>query len=314
MHNRFSAYESLAFKYNFLNRPVVNEYIVMLKNMLNHIDSRLRFKKYKYSLLLTHDVDIPLKYRSFLDGFREILGDLVKRKKIRNAVTKLYQKIKVHLAIIKDPYDTFDYLMNFSERHNLNSYFFFMGKGQTVFDNMYKSDDSFITKLVENINSRGHYVGLHPSYNSYKCSDQFFVEKSELESNFNQKLNIGRQHYLRFEIPYTWQVWEDNNMEWDSTAGYADKEGFRCGVCYDFTVFNILERKKLQLIEKPLIVMDGNFLSYQTDISPSEMEFEIKKLISKLKSIMVILYFYGIIVASFIVHIGKTIVKYMKGV
>ena len=81
MHNRFSAYESLAFKYNFLNRPVVNEYIVMLKNMLNHIDSRLRFKKYKYSLLLTHDVDIPLKYRSFLDGFREILGDLVKRKK-----------------------------------------------------------------------------------------------------------------------------------------------------------------------------------------------------------------------------------------
>ena len=40
-----------------------------------------------------------------------------------------------------------------------------MGKGQTVFDNMYKSDDIFITKLVKNINSRGHYVGLHPSYN-----------------------------------------------------------------------------------------------------------------------------------------------------
>jgi hypothetical protein len=44
----------------------------------------------------------------------------------------------------------------------------------------------------------------------------------------------------------------------DSTCGYADKEGFRCGTGYEFSVFNILTRKKLNLKEKPLTYMDDN--------------------------------------------------------
>lgn len=84
-------------------------------------------------------------------------------------------------------------------------------------------------------------------------------------------INFGRQHFLRFEVPTTWQVWEDNNMKWDSTLSYADREGFRCGVCYDFPVFNIFTRKKLKLYEKPLIVMDGSFKTYQKTISKQDM-------------------------------------------
>lgn len=77
------------------------------------------------------------------------------------------------------------------------------------------------------------------------------------------KISFGREHYLRFEVPTTWQIWEDNNMSWDSSMGYHDKEGFRCGVCYEFSVFNILTREKLNLKENPLIVMDSSFISYQ---------------------------------------------------
>ena len=45
-------------------------------------------------------------------------------------------------------------------------------------------------------------------------------------------------------------------MVFDSTLGYADRPGFRCGICYEFNVFNILTREKLNLKEKPLIVME----------------------------------------------------------
>ena len=61
-------------------------------------------------------------------------------------------------------------------------------------------------------------------------------------------------------------------MEWDSTLSYADKEGFRCGVCYSYSVFDIISRKKLNLKERPLIVMEGSFTTYQLDITPKEME------------------------------------------
>jgi hypothetical protein len=67
-------------------------------------------------------------------------------------------------------------------------------------------------------------------------------------------------------------------MEFDSTLSYADKEGFRCGVCYDFPVFDFLERKQLKLREFPLIVIEGSFTRYQ-NIGPLEMENKIDSLI-----------------------------------
>ena len=52
-------------------------------------------------------------------------------------------------------------------------------------------------------------------------------------------------------------------MQVDSTCGYADKEGFRCGMGDMFSVFNILTRKKLKLKERPLVVMDCTLFYYQ---------------------------------------------------
>ena len=112
---------------------------------------------------------------------------------------------------------------------------------------------------------------------------QFKSEKNELENNLKTDMFFGREHYLRFSIPNTWQIWEDNNMEWDSTLGYADKEGFRAGVCYEYSVFNILTREMLNLKEKPLIVMEGSFSTYQPDIDPTEMEEKIKNLMGKVE-------------------------------
>jgi len=95
-------------------------------------------------------------------------------------------------------------------------------------------------------------------------------------------VNEGRQHFLRFEVPTTWQIWEDNNMEWDSTLTYPEKEGFRCGTCYEYSVFNILSRKKLKLKEIPLEVMEGSLVNYQ-NLSPEKAEKKIIKLIEKVK-------------------------------
>lgn len=282
-HNRFPAYESLTFKNNFLNRPIVNEYVEMLKNMLLSLDNNIKFKIYKYQCVLTHDVDYPLKYNTIISGYKEIVGDIIKRKDINKAFHRLLQKIQVSLKFQKDPFDTFDYLMDISEKVGVKSYFFFMGKGITKFDNMYDSSDIFIKELIEKIKNRGHNIGIHPTYDAYNHIEQFLKEKRELEKNFDTKITFGREHYLRFEVPFTWQMWEDNDMKWDSTLSFSDKEGFRCGVCYEYSVFNILTREKLRLKEKPLIVMDGSFVTYQPTISAEEMENKINELISKVK-------------------------------
>ncbi len=283
IHDRFPANESLAFREGFLDRPVVNEYLEVLKTELLKLDNGLVFKKYEYNLLVTHDVDAPLMYTSFKNHCKASILDVLQRRDINLLINRNIGYIKTKFFKKKDPFDTFDCLMNLSEKHRLKSYFFFMGKGLTGYDNMYKSSDKFIGKLVKKIKDRGHYVGIHPTYDAYDNVEQFKKEKNELEKNLATEIIFGREHYLRFEVPTTWQIWEENGMEWDSTLSYADKEGFRCGVCYEYSVFNILTRQKLNLKEKPLIVMEGSFTTYQKDMSPKEMEYKIFNLINRVK-------------------------------
>lgn len=60
-------------------------------------------------------------------------------------------------------------------------------------------------------------------------------------------------------------------MYWDSTMGYHDREGFRCGVCYEFSMFNILTRKNLKLKEKPQIVMEGTYIINKSRLKIDEI-------------------------------------------
>ena len=56
-HNRFSAYSSVAYKNNFLDRPIVNEYLEMLWNMMVFLGYSGTRKKHTFKWVVTHDVD-----------------------------------------------------------------------------------------------------------------------------------------------------------------------------------------------------------------------------------------------------------------
>lgn len=280
-HNRFPACESLAYKQGFLDRPIVNEYVEDLKGILLELDSSLIFKKRKYQLFLTHDVDHIYQWKSWKHILKVALGDIVKRKSISLAFERIAEYYLIRREKIKDPFDTFDRLMDKSEAVGVKSRFYFMSGGVTEYDNRYKIDEVKSLKLIDKIKKRGHIIGIHPSYNAYNDFEQFKKEKNLLEKTIGQKIVEGREHYLRFEVPTTWQVWEDNGMEVDSTCGYADKEGFRCGTGDEFSVFNVLTREKLKLKERPLVFMDDNHCSYNKIINQNDSFNSVSVLIVK---------------------------------
>lgn len=280
-HNRFPVSESLAYKNGFLNRPVVNEYVEMFWNMLVKLGVEQKRKERKFELFLTHDVDSLRRYRNFISGSKEIYEDFMKRANPMLGLRNLKDKILVHAGMKKDPFDTFDFFMNISENAGVKSNFFLIGKGASKYDNGYSMNNGFLNNVIRKIKARGHNIGLHATYNAYNDSAQLAKEKKGIENFIGMPVKFGRQHYLRFEAPVTWQVWEDNGMEWDSTLCYAEKEGFRCGTCYDYSVFNFLTRKKLALKEKPLIVMDNSFIAYQAEVTPNGMSIKLQALINK---------------------------------
>jgi len=262
-HNRFPGSASLAHKEGFLERPIVNEYIELLWSLLKSIGCQQIRKERNFKIVPTHDVDVPYLWWGKKEKYKYFLS-----RAYRCQTKEFFNNLKLGFDN-KDPYDTYDKFMNLSEKAGVKSNFFFMTGGNSRYDNFYSINHPRVIKLIQHIRNRGHNIGLHPSYNSYNSLVLLRQEKETLEKIINDKIFIGRQHYLRFEAPTTWRLWEELGMEWDSTLSYADYCGYRCGVCYPFPVYDFLGRKQLNLIERPLILMEGSIINYEK-LSPTE--------------------------------------------
>jgi hypothetical protein len=131
-------------------------------------------------------------------------------------------------------------------------------------DGVYSIFDPWIQQLMRHMHDRGHEIGLHPSYETFRHPERIKLELTYLQQAMEQQgieqMGIGgRHHYLRWENPITWRAWEAAGLAYDSTLGYADHIGFRCGTCYEYPVFDLQKREAYLLRERPLIVMEQAF-------------------------------------------------------
>ncbi len=281
IHNRFPAKASLAFEEGFLDRPIINEYLEIFWWCLKYLWPSLERKSRKFQVYLSHDVDQPYKYafKSPLSLIRGLGGDLIKRKKPEMAIENLTRSISVKSGNIQsDPFNTFDKIMDFSERRGLISAFYFIPDNHLKINGGYQLEHPYIRSLLKSICDRGHEIGYHGSYISYNNFIQHQAEFKRLK-NLCDELGIyqdiwgGRQHYLRWDPGQTWRDLEQIGLNYDTTLGFADYIGFRCGICYEFSTFDILSKQKLKIKERPLIIMDGTFdegymgLSYQAALN-----------------------------------------------
>ena len=169
----------------------------------------------------------------------------------------------------RDLCDTFDFLMDESDRNGVRSAFYFISAGTVDgVDGRYSLDDPRLRRLLRRIHERGHEIGLHPSYNTFRDAERTRYEFELLrrvceEEGIEQDGWGGRQHYLRWENPTTWRNWDAAGLDYDSTLTFAESPGFRCGACFEYPVFDLRARKRLTLRERPLVAMEVSLLVYQ---------------------------------------------------
>ena len=272
IHNRFPAKASLAYQENFLHRPIINEYLEILWSCLKYLWPSLERKPHHFQTYLTHDVDQPFQYAftGILPLAKNCAGDFLKRRQPFQAIQKFSDWLKVKRGNTEvDPCNTFDRIMDISEQHNLKSAFYFITDHSAgKIDGIYNIRHPLMRELLRNINQRGHEIGLHTSYNTYRNPQQTQKELQILqqvcaEEGIEQNHWGGRQHYLRWETPTTFQNWNDAGLDYDSTLSYADVAGFRCGICYEYPTFNLVTRQPLKLKERPLIIMEVTILNFK---------------------------------------------------
>lgn len=290
-HDRFPAKMSVAYKCGFLDRAIVNEYVEMLWELLSKISSNLIRKKRSFELISTHDIDKPfgMLYDSPIQIIRHLVGDLLFRKSINQFLIRIkdiYKMIFRKKIYIGEKMETFYFILEQSKKHKLRDIFFFMNSKCSLRDGNYTIDSQDVIMLIKKIVKYGHFIGIHPSYISYdnglEIRNEVMNMNAILSRNKFPKIVGGRQHYLRWKNPDTWQFYEDACIPFDSSMTYAASVGFRSGVCYPYHVYNLHSRKKLALIERPLIVMDGSLYEYMK-LSHEEAMHVIKKLANECK-------------------------------
>jgi peptidoglycan/xylan/chitin deacetylase (PgdA/CDA1 family) len=264
--DRFPSTATLAAQANFLDRPIVNEYLEVLWGCLHHLWPQLQRRSRQFQVRVSHDVDEPFRFA--FTGVKRLArrcaGDVLRRRSVRALGSSLssWAEVKLLGRSDRDPCNNFDRIMDVSEEYNLQSAFYFITDHSAgAIDGVYEMRHPLIRQLLRRIHERGHEIGLHTSYNTYcnpqQTAKEFAILKQACAAEgIEQEIWGGRQHYLRWQTPTTFRNWADAGLDYDSTLSYADCIGFRCGTCYEFPVFDVQQRQALKLRERPLCVME----------------------------------------------------------
>jgi hypothetical protein len=268
-YDRFPASASLADAEGFLAVPIVDAYVELLWAALRRRWPSLERSPSTFRLSLTHDVDRPLSFlgRGVKGMARQLAGDALLRRDAALMVKRVrsWARVPRHDYAL-DPDNTFDFLMAVSERHGLASAFYFLATEKVSFiDGYYTLDHPWIRGLLATMHLRGHEIGFHGGFHTYRDPARTKAEFDRLQaaaqaSGVQQDRWGGRQHYLRWQNPDTWANWEHAGLDYDSTVGFAERPGFRAGTSHEFRPFHLHERRTLSLCERPLTLMDVTVL------------------------------------------------------
>ena len=288
-YDRFPARASIAYKENFLTRPIVNEYIDLLWEWIDSFDIGFKRKSAMwdgkdFAVLLTHDVDEIQKYRWWCPPLKSI-ARTIKHGQFSRTLCYIWDWIASSLKIKPDPYWTFDYITKQEHKFGFKSSFYFMTGGNTKYDchiYRYAINNPKVITLIKRLETMGHEIGLHGSFNSFNDYGIFVNEKAKLNQIVSNRQYGGRQHYLRWKTPDTWRILEKAGMLYDATLGYGDHEGFRSGICFPYKPFDVIESREINIWQLPLVVMDRSLYGYQ-NLSLEGAFQRIKKLVDVVK-------------------------------
>ena len=268
-HGRFSAKSSHAFKNGYLERPVIDEWMHLLGQVITRQWPNIRLAEHTFETRPSHDVDAPSCYAftTPLSLLRRMGGGILRRRDVGTFFLAPWIRARSQANIhSSDPFNTFDWIMDASEKNGLKSAFYFIcGRTDRKRDSDYEIEHPAIRRLLKRIHERGHEIGLHPSYGTYLDAAKVRQETERLrrvcnEERIHQPTWGCRMHFLRWSHPVTLRALEAAGFQYDSTMGYPDHVGFRCGTCHEYPAYDPDEKRIMNIRIRPLIAMECSII------------------------------------------------------
>jgi len=262
-HGRFQAKNSVAFRQHFLDYPLVDVYGLILRAWVQSLIPRWTPPPLRLSISLTHDIDFVRPFDTVSTAARALTGDVFKRRSLGAAWDHATDLVRQWATPADNSvFQGIQQIAALSVTHGLHSAFYFMTASKSRWNDGYDLGARWVRPVLDDLRAQGLEIGFHAGYETLGNFALLQEEKQRLEALVGAPCDGGRQHYLRFEAPVTWLDWDRAGFSYDATLGYAEADGFRCGTCWPFRVFDLKNNAALSLEERPFVSMDVTLRSY----------------------------------------------------
>lgn len=208
-----------------------------------------------FALCLTHDID---RFNTWtLSKSLRVLRRIATRKSAaRQRLKKSVDLIRSLLAP-QNWRGNFELLMELEKGFNANSSYYFVPRSTHELDPDYEFNSARMKRAISKVRDNGFEVGIHGSIESSANKHRLLEERQTLETHAEAKIAGGRQHYLCFRNPATFDNLAVAGLEYDSTLGFGADLGFRTGTSFPYRPIRLETQQAYPFYELPLIIMDA---------------------------------------------------------
>ena len=257
-YGRFRAESSWMFENGMLQKPLVNIWALAFVRCLSKHYPDLPIKQKRFEFVPTYDVDAAWAYKS--KGLYRTVGGFVKdlasgdRERIR-------ERHQVLRGKRKDPFDSFDFQFELQKEFKLKPIYFILCGDYDTNDKNISIRKAPFQALIKRL---GDYadVGIHPSFSSYLDTEKLRKEINGLSEVLHRPLTKSRQHFLRMNLPRSYQKLIELDISDDYTMGFASQAGFRAGIADTFRFYDLENDMVTNLCIHPFALMDGTMRDY----------------------------------------------------
>lgn len=213
-------------------------------------------ENYQFALCLTHDID-----RLNTWTFTKVKSYIISlfQRGLVNPLLLIYRLLKLVFSLFnwESWLGNFEMILKIEKRYGFNSSFYFVAGKHHELDPVYDLNSRTMQNRFKYLKEHETEIGLHGSFQSSEEYGYLKTEKQVLTELTNQEPVGGRQHFLRFTKPQTLLNIEEAGLAYDSTLGFSDAFGFRCGISFPFRPYNTETEKPYSFYEFPLHIMES---------------------------------------------------------
>jgi len=276
-HSRFEGKKSLQYRANFLHRPLVDEYAVLLRKWLKITGLEVNEPKEEIKkIYLTHDIDFLEYYRhlrGFVGGIWRGLNFTQRRKEnaksakfilslhplCENLCAICVKQFKSLQNIKNDPAYTFDFLIEQDNKVKNAEKIYFVKAAKRAKDldyPQYNLNGNDFQNLAKFLQKNDCKIGLHSSYNAFYNPQDIENEQNRISKAISKDVTNHRTHYLRILPPNQPEFYTKAGITDDFTLCFADVAGFRLGTCRPVRWINPQTLEIEDITLHPLTIME----------------------------------------------------------